>query len=138
MRWHFLWASKQRVRDKPQSLTSDEESALWEKGQLEDFNEKVLTNVNFKNLIEQLGLPGYQIRQQEDGTEVVEFCQGSTKTRSGGLSIRRRTTPQVMYSIKSFLLIWLSNVIQFRMFPKGMFYLLLKETKKIQQRLQKR
>ena len=38
------------------------------------------------------------IRQQEDGTEVVEFREGPTKTRSGGLSIRRRTTPQVMYS----------------------------------------
>ena len=74
-----------------------------------DFNGKVLTNVNFKKLTEQLGLRGRQehydaymedlvIRQQEDGTEVVEFREGPTKTRSGGLSIRRRTTPQVMYS----------------------------------------
>ena len=74
-----------------------------------DFNAKLLTNVNFKNLTEQLGLRGRQehydayvedlvIRQQEDGTEVVEFLEGPTKTRSGGLSIRRRTTPQVMYS----------------------------------------
>jgi len=38
------------------------------------------------------------IRQQEDGTEVVEFLEAPTKTRSGGLSIRRKTTPQVMYS----------------------------------------
>ena len=95
--------------NKAQPLTPDEESALWEKGQLGDFNGKVLTNVNFKNLTEQLGLRGRQehydayvedlvIRQQEDGTEVVEFREGPTKTRSGGLSIRRRTTPQVMYS----------------------------------------
>ena len=38
------------------------------------------------------------IRQREDGTEVVEFREGLTKTRSGGLTIRRRTTPQAMFS----------------------------------------
>ena len=87
----------------------EEESALWAKVQLGDFNGKVLTNPNFKNLTEQLGLRGRQdhydayvedliTRQQEDGTEVVEFREGPTKTRSGGLTIRRRTTPQVMYS----------------------------------------
>ena len=81
---------------------------MWENGQLGDFNGKVLTNVNFKNLTEQLGLRGRQkyydayvedlvIRQQEDGTEVVEFREGPTKTRSG-LSIRRRTTPPGMYN----------------------------------------
>ena len=67
--------------NKAQPLTPDEESAPWEKGQLGDFNGKVLTNVNLKNLIEQLGLRGRQehfdahvedlvIRQQEDGTKV--------------------------------------------------------------------
>ena len=36
--------------NKAQPLTPDEESALWEKGQLGDFNGKVLTNVNLKKL----------------------------------------------------------------------------------------
>ena len=65
-----------------------------------------MTNVN---LTEQLGFRGRQelydayvedfvIRQQEDGSEVVEFREGPTKTRSGGLTILRRTTPQAMYS----------------------------------------
>ena len=91
------------------SCVQKEESVLWEKGQLGDFNGKVLTNVNFKNLTEQLGFRGRQehydayvedviIRQREDGTEVVEFREGPTKTRSGGLTIRRRTTPQAMFS----------------------------------------
>ena len=68
-----------------------------------------MTNVNFKNLTEQLGFRGRQehydayvedfvIRQQEDGSEVVEFREGPTKARSGGLTISRRTTPQAMYS----------------------------------------
>ena len=95
--------------NKAQALTPGKESTLWEKGQLGNFNGKVLTNVNFKNLTEQLGLRGHQehydayvedlvIRQQEDGSEVVEFREGPTKTRSGGLSSRRRTTLQVMHS----------------------------------------
>ena len=73
-----------------------------------DFNEKVLTNVNFQNLTEQLGLRGRQehydayvedfVIRQQDGSEVVEFREGPAKTRSGGLSIRRRTTPQVLHS----------------------------------------
>ena len=86
-----------------------EESVLCEKGPLGDFNEKILTNVNFKNLTKQLGFRGRQehydayvedviIRQPEDGTEVVEFQEGLTKTRSGGLTIRRRKTPQAMFS----------------------------------------
>ena len=41
--------------NKSQPLTPEEESALWEKGPLGDFNGKVL---NFKNLMEQLGLRG--------------------------------------------------------------------------------
>ena len=76
---------------------------------MSDFNGKVLTNVNFKNLTEQLGFRGrlehYDayvedviIRQPEDGTEVVEFREGLTKTRNGGLTNWRRTTPQAMFS----------------------------------------
>ena len=38
------------------------------------------------------------IRQQEHGSEFVEFRQSLTETRSGGLTIRRRTTPKVMYN----------------------------------------
>ena len=100
---------KGKRSNKAQPITPEEGSALWEKGQLGDFNGKVLTNVNFKNLTEQLGFRGRQehydayvedviIRQREDGTEVVEFREGPTKTRSGGLTIRRRTTPQAMFS----------------------------------------
>ena len=82
---NFLASTRKGERsNKAQLLTSEEESALWEKGQLGDFSGNVLTNVNFKNLTEQLGLRGRQehynayvkdviIRQQEDGTEVVEF-----------------------------------------------------------------
>ena len=112
--------------NKAQPLKPEEESVLWEKGQLGEFDGKVLLNANFKNLTEQLGLQGRQehcdayvddliIRQQEDGTKVVEFREGPTKTRSGGLTIRRRT-PQVMYTTDGgktdpvrFFKLWLSK-----------------------------
>ena len=66
-----------------------------------------MTNVNFKNLTEQLGfrgpqehydacVEGFVIRQQEDGSEFVEFRKGPTKTRSGGLTISRRTTKKLI------------------------------------------
>ena len=95
--------------NKAQCLEPEEESALWEKGQLGDFNARVLTNINFKNLSEQLGFRGRQehydsyvedfvVRPQQDGSEAVEFREGPTKTRSGGLRIRRRSTPQLMFS----------------------------------------
>ena len=95
--------------NKAQPLTPEERNSPVRKGQLGNFNGRVLTNANFKNLTEQMGLRGRQehydayvedlvVRQQEDGTEVVEFREGPTKTRSSGLTIRRRTTPQVMYS----------------------------------------
>ena len=86
--------------NKPQPLSPDEESALWEKGQLGDFNARVLTNTNFKNLTEQFDLRGSQehydsyvqdfiVRQKVDGTDVVEFPDDLTKTQSGGLRIRQ-------------------------------------------------
>ena len=95
--------------NKAQAMTLAEETALWEKAQLGNFNARVLTNTNFKNLTEQLGLRGRQehydsyvedfiIRQQEDGGEVVEFRESPTKTRSGGLRIKQRSTPQLMFS----------------------------------------
>ena len=79
----FLPQQGKRERsNKAQPITPEKESALWEKGQLCYFNGKVLTNVNFKNLTEQLGFRVCQehydayvddviLRQQEDGTEVV-------------------------------------------------------------------
>ena len=58
---------------------------------------------------EQLGLRGRQehydsyvedfiIRQREDGSEVVEYRENPTKTRSGGIRIKRRSTQQLMFS----------------------------------------
>ena len=108
----LLWQQGKGKRpNKAQPMTPIEEKALREKGQFGNFNARVLTNTNFKNLIEKLGLRGRQehydpyvedfiVRQQQDGGEVVEFREGPTKTRSGGLQIRRRrrSTPQLMFS----------------------------------------
>ena len=81
---------KRKRPNKAQPLSPDEESALLGKGQLGDFN----------NLTEQFGLRSRQghydsyvqdfiVRQKVDGSEVVEFRDGLTKTQSGGLRIRQ-------------------------------------------------
>lgn len=77
--------------NKSQPLNHDEESTLWTNGQLGDTNGRVLTNTNFKNLTEQLGLRGRQehhdayvedfvVRNHEDGSVSVEFEENPTKT----------------------------------------------------------
>ena len=89
--------------NKSHPLNPDEESTLWSKGELGDTNARVLTNTNFKNLTEQLGLRGrqehydayvedFRIRNHEDGSVSIEFEENPTKTRNGGLSIKRRTS----------------------------------------------
>ena len=106
---HLRREGKGKRPNKSQPLASEEESSLWTEGQLGDYNGRVLTNVNFKNLTEQLGFRGRQghydsyvedfiIRQQEDGGEVVEYRENPTKTRSGGLRIKRRSAPQLMFN----------------------------------------
>jgi len=57
-------------------LTPEEETALWEKGQLGDFSGKVLTNVNFKNVTEQLGL---RCRQEHYDSFVVDLLMMALK-----------------------------------------------------------
>lgn len=94
--------SQQGKRKRPnkfQPLNNDELSALWTNGELEDSNGKVLTNTNFKNLTDQLGLRGRQeyydayvenfnIRSNENGSESIDFYENPTKTRTGGLTIK--------------------------------------------------
>jgi hypothetical protein len=95
--------------NKAQPLTPEEESSLWNKGRQGEHNGQVLTNVNFKNLTEQRGLRGRQehydsyvedflIRRQEDRGELVDYRENPTKTRTGDLRIKRRSTPQMMFS----------------------------------------
>ena len=95
--------------NKSKPLTSTEEEKLWELGQLGSHSGKALTNTMFKILTEQMGLRGRQehhdayvedftITSHVDGSESIEFSENPTKTRSGGLRIPRRKTPQVMWS----------------------------------------
>ena len=57
--------------NKAQPLAPEEKSSLWNKGQLGEHNGRVLTNVNFKHLTEQLGLRG---RQEHYDSYVENIC----------------------------------------------------------------
>ena len=95
--------------NKSKALSTEEEEKLWSSGQLGDQNGRALTNANFMNLTEQMGLRGrqehydayvedFEMITSENGSEYIQFIENPTKTRSGGLHISRRTTPQVMWS----------------------------------------
>ena len=95
--------------NKSKPLNGEEEEQLWQNGQLGSHNARAPTQTNFKILTEQMGLRGRQdhydayvedftVISHQDGSESVEFDENPTKTRSGGLRIHRRKTPQVMYS----------------------------------------
>ena len=95
--------------NKAQAYTETEEEVFWSHGTLGDHNGTALTNVNFKNLTEIMGMRGRQdhydayvedfsISCQADGSKVVEFKENPTKTRQGGLRNPTRHSPQQMWS----------------------------------------
>ena len=86
---------KGKLPNKAQAYTQTEE-VFWSHGTLGDHNGTALTNVNFKNLTEIMGMRGRQahydafiedfnISCQADGSKVVKFKETSTKTRQDGL-----------------------------------------------------
>ena len=95
--------------NKAQAYTETEEEVFWSHGTLGDHNGTALTNVNFKNLTEIMGMRGRQdhydayvedfsISCQADESKVVEFKENPTKTRQGRLRNPTRHSPQQMWS----------------------------------------
>lgn len=100
---------KGKRKNRAQPLTTVEEESLWTNGLLGDHSGKALTNVNFKNLSEHMGMRGrqehydayvddFEICHHEDGSESVKFAENTTKTRGGGLRVKRRKSDQEMWS----------------------------------------
>lgn len=97
-------------KNKSDALTTDEEEQLWQLRVLGDNNPKSLNYTIFYLLSQQFGTRGCQEHHQlrvEDlkfvcdpsGTTVcVEWVEGLTKTRQGGLSKTERRLPQKMFA----------------------------------------
>ena len=88
---------KGKRQNKARSLSKEEEEVLWVARKLGNNSPESLVNKIWWILTQYFGLRGYQehhsmkvddfaIRKDDDGQEYVEFAEGLTKTRGGGLS----------------------------------------------------
>ena len=102
-----------KKKNRAQPYNTAEEESFWFSGLLGDHNGVALSNANFKNLSEHLGFRGRQDHYdayvqdfevmwiQLEGGEMakcVRFNENPTKTRTGGLTVKHRKTPQEMWA----------------------------------------
>ena len=103
---------KGKRRNKADGVTREEEEILWAKGVLGDSNPTSLNYTIFYTISQQFGTRGrqehHQIRIEElkfvknagtGETEYIEWVEGLTKTRQGGLSKKERRVPQRMFAV---------------------------------------
>ena len=95
--------------NKARSLTQEEEELLWTNGKLGNKTAESLINTMWWLLTQYFGLRGRQehhgmkvedftIGKDNDGLEYVEYIEGPTKTRNGGLSKKSRDFLPKMYA----------------------------------------
>lgn len=102
---------KGKRKNKADAVTDEEEELMWKKGILGDKSPTSLNYTVFYTLSQQFGTRGRQEHHQimiEDlkfvknaitgQTEYVEWVEGLTKTRQGGLTKRDRRVPQRAYA----------------------------------------
>ncbi len=104
---------KGKRKNKADPLSDEEEKLMWEKGVLGDSNPVSLNYAVFYTLSQHFGTRGrqehHQIRVEElkfvksavtGGTEYVEWVEGLTKTRQGGLVKKERRVPQQAHAYR--------------------------------------
>ena len=96
-------------KEKARSLSKEEEEVLWVAGKLGNNSPESLVNTIWWILAQYFGLRGRQehhsmkvdefaLRKDDDGQEYVEFAEGLTKTRGGGLSKKSRDFSPKMFA----------------------------------------
>ena len=100
---------KGKRQNKARSLSKEEEEVLWVAGKLGNNSPESLVNTIWWILTQYFGLRGRQkhhsmkvddfaLRKDDDGQEYVEFAEGLTKTRGGGLSKKSRDFSPKMFA----------------------------------------
>jgi hypothetical protein len=100
---------KGKRQNKARSLSEEEEEVLWEANKLGKNSPESLVNTIWWILTQYFGLRGRQehhsmkvddfaVRKDDDGQEYVEFAEGMTKTRGGGLSKKSRDFSPKMFA----------------------------------------
>lgn len=96
--------------NKARQLTTNEEEELWKQGKLGKENPEVLVNTVWWLLTQHFGLRGrqehhnmkmedFRITKADNGLEYVEFAEGPTKTRQGGLNQKSREFQPRMFAV---------------------------------------
>ena len=100
---------KGKRQNKARGLSEEEEEVLWEANKLGKNSPESLVNTIWWILTQYFGLRGRQehhsmkvddfaVRKDDDGQEYVEFAEGMTKTRGGGLSKKSRDFSPKMFA----------------------------------------
>ena len=103
---------KGKRKNKADIVTEEEEEIMWSKGVLGDTSPASLNYTVFYTSSQQFGTRGrqehHQIRIEHlkfiknavtGETEYIEWTEGLTKTRQGGLSKKQRRVPQRMFAV---------------------------------------
>ena len=96
--------------NKARSLTEEEEEVLWKAGKFGATTPEALTCTMWWLLTQFFGLRGrqehhsmmmedFQLCKNDEGVEFVQFTEGPTKTRQGGLQSKNRDFQPRMFSI---------------------------------------
>ena len=102
-------AGRGKRPNKARQVSNEEEEELWQSGKLGDGSPETLINTMWWLLTQHFGLRGRQehhgmrmddlhIARGEDGLEFVEFAEGPTKTRPGGLNFKHRQFQPRMFA----------------------------------------
>lgn len=100
-------SGKGKKPNRAESLTDQEKTTLWDCGQLGDSNSRSLLNAIWC-VVQQFGLRGrdnhYNLKMEEfsikidnSGRKYVQFIEGPSKTRQGGLNYKQRNINPRMY-----------------------------------------
>jgi hypothetical protein len=100
---------KGKRQNKARGLSEEEEEVLWEANKLGKNSPESLVNTIWWILTQYFGLRGRQehhsmkvddfaVRKDDDDQEYVEFAEGMTKTRGGGLSKKSRDFSPKMFA----------------------------------------
>ena len=103
-------AGRGKRPNKARNLTKEEEEVLWKESKLGSTTPEALVNTMWWILTQHFGLRGrqehhdmklddFQLCKDDNGVEFVQFTEGQTKTRQGGLHTKLRDFQPRMFAV---------------------------------------
>lgn len=103
-------AGRGKRPNKARNLTKEEEEVLWKDNKFGDETPEALTSTMWWLLTQHFGLRGrqehhdmkiedFQLSKDDNGVEFLQFAEGITKTRQGGLHFKNRDFQPRMFAV---------------------------------------